>query len=893
MRRSLRSWLWRVPLEQEVEDEIAFHVEMRTRDLIAQGKDATTARQMAISHLGDVTRLKRTCVDIGRKRDREMRITQRLEEFAKDVRFAIRQLKGSPGFTLVAVLTLALGIGANSAMFALADATLLRPLPYGEPDRLVMVWERSPTARRVPVGAVNLRDLRERNRSFEALAAIASGLGGGPLLASPDGTVESVERQSVSTTFFNVLGVTPVAGRTFLAADEGSATNVIVMSEGLWRTRFASDPTIIGRDVRLNGRSHTVVGVVSDHVQFARPASIWTLMPSLPASFSQRELRSLEVVGRLKPGVTLESAHADLLVIADQLAREFPATNKDWGITIEPLRTGIMGSELQRTSVLLLGVVGFVLLMCCANVANLLLARASVRARELAVRSALGAGRQRIVRQLLTESLTLAVLGGVLGVGVGAGIVKLAPALIPPGLLPAAVTLSFDGRALTFCAISALAVGLLFGLMPAWQAAGASTSLVQAIASDSRSATRAGGRARDLLAAGQVAAAVLVLCGAGLLLRTLLVLGNFESGYRAESDRVLTLDFSVPGARYPTPERMLQFYDTIGRNLSALPDVRSVGWASTLPWGTTEIGRWPFEIVGDAPADAARRPTAEYSIADEGYFRTLDIPIVAGRTFSEHDTRDAPPVCIVSEAFVRSHLRGRDPIGTRVSIRPSFFNAAVTPAVREIVGVAHQVKGQPDESNDLLQVYVPLSQLPYGDVFLVVQPVAGSAEALAPAIRAAVARHDANVPVRRFRTLADLAAESTARYRFRAVMAGTFAGLALLVAMVGVFGVLAQSVEQRRREFGVRIALGASSSDVLRLVLGSAARVIVSGAVVGLVLAAALSQSIATFLFGVQPLDPVTFAAVMGVIAITAAVATLAPALRATRVEPVVAFRND
>ena len=891
MKRLLRSWLWRVPVEEEVDEEIAFHVEMRTRALIAQGKDPTTARQMAVGHLGDVTRLRQTCVDIGRKRDREMRITERLEEFGKDVRFAIRQMKASPGFTLVAALTLALGIGANSAMFALADATLLRPLVYPEPDRLVMVWERSPTARRTAVNFLNLRDWQERNRSFDGMATISLGLGGGPLLTSPDGTVESVERQSVSARFFDVLGVVPVAGRTFLPADEGPATSVVVLSEGLWRGRFGSDPALIGREIRLNGRPFTVVGVVSDKVQFSRPASIWTLIPWLPAGFNQRELKFLEVVGRLKRGVAIESAQADLSTIADELAREFPGTNKDWGITLEPLRKGIVGSELQLTSLLLAGVVGFVLLMCCANVANLLLARGSVRAREFAVRSALGAGRGRLVRQLLTESATLAALSGVLGVGVGAWLLRIAPAFIPPGLLPAAVTPTFDGRVVAFCAVAALAVGLLFGVMPAWQAT--STSLVQTIASDSRSATRGGGRMRNLLAAGQIATAVLLLCGAGLLLRTLLVLGSFESGYGADGDRVLTADFSVPGARYPTPERMLQFYDAVERDVRALPNVRSVGWASTLPWGTTEIGRWPFEIVGDAPVEAPNRPTAEYSIANDGYFRTLDIPIVAGRAFTERDTRDVTPVCIVNEAFVRRHLGGRDPIGVRISIRPSFFPDGATPAVREIVGVARQVKGQPDDLEELRQVYVPLSQLPFGDVFLVVQSVAGKPEALTPAIRAAVARHDANVPVRRIRTLADLADESTARYRFRAVMVAVFAGLALLVALVGVFGVLAYSVEQRRREFGVRIALGASRRDVLRLVLTGAARVIVSGAIVGLALSAALSRSMATFLFGVPPLDPVTFAVVTAMLGLTAALATLAPALRATRVDPVAAFRND
>jgi putative ABC transport system permease protein len=487
MKRSLRSWLWAVPVEQEVDEEIAFHLEMRTRELIARGMDPKRAREEATRRLGDVPRLKRTCVNVGRKRDRQMQLAQWLDEFKSDVKFAFRQLTAAPAFTLVAVVTLALGIGANSAMFALADATLMRPLPWTEPDRLVMISERNARTPRAAVSPLNLRDWEERNRTFQAMAAISMALGGGPLLAAPDGTVESVDRQYVTTHFFDVLGVTPVAGRTFLPADEGPATNVVVMSEGLWRSRFGGDPTLIGRDIRLNGQPQTVVGVVSDAVQFARPSSIWTLIPQISANFNQRNLRFFEVVGRLKPGVTLEAADADLSVIADQLAREFPATNKDWGVTIEPLRNGIMGRELQLTSLFLLGIVGSVLLMCCGNVANLLLARANVRARELAVRSALGAGRGRIVRQLLTESLVLATAGGLLGVGLGAAILKLAPALLPAGLLPAAVALGFDARVLMFCVGARLIVGVLFGLVPAWQGTG--FSLVQTIASGSRGAT--------------------------------------------------------------------------------------------------------------------------------------------------------------------------------------------------------------------------------------------------------------------------------------------------------------------------------------------------------------------------------------------------------------------
>jgi putative ABC transport system permease protein len=886
MKRSLRSWLWRIPVDREVDQEIAFHIEMRTRELVQRGMDPAAAREEAFRRAGDVNRLRKACVGLGRKRDRALRITQYLGEFADDVRFGARQLMRAPGFAFVAAVTLALGIGANSAMFALADATLIRPLPYPDSDRLVMVWALDATSR-TAVDPLDYRDFREQNHTFERMAAVRLGAGGGPLLAGPDGNAESVDRQTVSTAFFEVLGVKPVAGRTFLVSDEGPKTSVVVLSEGLWRTRFAGDDAVIGSTVRLNGEPHTVVGVVPDEVQFTRPASIWTLGPQAPASLTQRGQRFLQVVGRLKPGVEVSEARADLSLIADRLAREFPSTNKDIGVAVDPFRIGLMGRDLRLTSMFLAGVVGLVLLMCCANVANLLLARATVRARELAVRSALGAGRARIIRQILTESLLLAAVGGALGVAVGAAILEVAPSLIPAGLLPAAVKLTFDVRVVAFCAISTLAVGVVFGLIPAWQAT--AKPLTQTISSEGRSSTRSGGWVRNLLASGEVAAAALLLCGAGLLLRTLFVLSSFETGYQASGDTVVTLDFTV--GRYPTPEALLQFYDNVERDVGALSGVRSIGWSSSLPWGTTEFGRFPFEIVGSTREGDQGRPAADYTAASPGYFHTLGIPIVAGREFSAADSIRSRAVCIVNEAFVRRNLAGRNPIGARVAIRPSILKT--TPLEREIVGVARQVPGRPDDPNDLLQVYVPLAQVPTGDVFLVVQPAVGKPEALVPSIRAVVARHDANVPVRRIRTLDDLAAEATARYRFRAVMVATFAGLALLLAMVGVFGVLAYSIQQRSREFGVRIALGATAQNVLALVLASAARTIVPGAIIGLGGAALLSRSISAFLYGVQPLDPLTFGAVAAVVAATAAAAILSPAIRAAHIDPIVALRKE
>jgi len=410
----------------------------------------------------------------------------------------------APGFTAVATLTLALGIGANSAIFALADATLLRPLQFAESDRIVAIQERSVAAPQLPVSIPTLRDLREQNSSFEALAAVSLGAGGGPLVTAPDGTVETVERQSVTAQFFEVLGVIPVAGRTFRPSDEGPAPTVVVFSESLWRSRFAADTALIGTAVRLNGEPFTVVGVVPDSAQLTRPARMWTLMPQLPV-FEQRAVRIFDVVGRLKPGVTVDTARADVDAIGARIASQHPDAGAGFSLGVQPFRNWLMGEDLQLTSLLLLGVVGFILLMCCANVANLLLTRAGVRSRELAIRTALGARRNRVIAQLLIESLVLSLVGAVVGLAVGAVVLRLAPVLlIPPGLLPAAVTLGFDARVVAFGLAAAAAVGVLFGLGPAWQAT--RPSLVKSLASESRSST-GGGRFRAAIVAGEVAAA--------------------------------------------------------------------------------------------------------------------------------------------------------------------------------------------------------------------------------------------------------------------------------------------------------------------------------------------------------------------------------------------------
>jgi putative ABC transport system permease protein len=813
-----------------------------------------------------------------------------LEDLRGDVRLAVRQLMSAPAFTLMATLTLALGVGVNSAIFALADAALLRPLPFGRSDRLVMLWERTPSSPKTGVSPLNMRDWSLQNQSFEGIAYVQRGMGGGPLLTAPDGSIETAERQSTSANFFDVLEIAPLVGRTFKPEDDGPSPRVVLLGEAVWRRRFGADPSIAGRAVRLNGQPYTVVGVVADNIQFSRPAEIWTLSPQFPDIPTLRSARAFEVVARLKPGVTMTAAQAEMGVISERLAQQYPDANKGAGVIIEPIRAAIVGSDLQTTSFFLLGVVGFVLLLCCANVANLLLARATARSREIAVRSALGAGRARIIRQLLTETLVLAAIGGALGIGFGAAILKAAPAVIPAGLLPPAVTLEFDSRVVLFGLMAALLVGLVFGLIPAWHATG--TSLVGVLSSESRSSTGTKNRFRQMLVAAEVAAAVVLLCGAGLLLQTVLRLVSGDTGYRSSSDSVLTLDFSVPtskSSRYPTPDAVIQFYDVVARDVSALPEVRRVGWASSLPYGTSELGRWAFEIVGDRPVDARDRPTAEYTTADPGYFATLDLPIVNGRGFNERDTMQSVPVCLVNEAFVRRHFKNRGPIGARLTLTP--FNGPAQ--TREIVGVVRQTSGQPDAPEELLQVYVPLAQFPTGDVYMVVQPSVGRAETLTPLVRRVVAKIDPDSPVRRDRTLERLSIESTAGYRFRAKMVAIFGALALVLAMVGVFGVLAYTVEQRQREIGVRMALGATSARVIWLVLRETGSMTAIGAIAGMGLAGLSGRLMATFLYGVTPLDPLTFGTVPVAILLTTAVAAAAPAWRATRINPVQAFRND
>jgi putative ABC transport system permease protein len=892
MKKEPRPWVWVPPVEQEVDEEIAFHLEMHARDLIANGMTPDAAREAARQRLGDLHRLRRECVSLGRKRNRIMRITQWLDDLRDDVILAIRRLKQSPGFTAVAVLTLALGIGANSAIFALADATLLRPLDFPDADRLVMIHERTPTTDRGVVAPFEADEWIRRNTTFEGMAGMFVGR---RAMTGADGIGEQIVTATVSSRFFDVFRLAPLAGRTFLPADDRVDGDAVILSEHLWKGRFAGDPALVGRQVTIDGNPFTVIGIMPEEFQVQTRCDAWTIMTTSFMRSPVGVAHFLRVVGRLAPGVMLTRARADMTAVADAIAKERPDLNKDRGVVLEPLHDGLIGSDLQLMARVLLGVVAFVLLTCCANVANLVLARTSTRARELAVRSALGAGGRRIARLLFTENIVLATLAALLGTALGWAILRATPSLIPAGVLPVDVRLAFDMRVVAFCALAAIALAVAFSALPAWQA----TRLppLQALAAGGRTSTTSGSRFRGLLAMSQTAAAVVLLCGAGLLVRSLITLVRVDSGSRAREVLTMTVGLPLvrtnapPGTPYSSRQSRLQYYEAIEREVRSVAGVRGAALGSVLPFDGWWMGM-AFQLEGAPPRPEGQRDQSRYQHVGPSYFSTLGIPVVAGREFTRADTAASTPVCIVNEALVRHYLNGRSPLGVRIVVRAINSEGGPLP-VREIVGVVSNVKERPDEVNAQAQIYVPVAQDTPSQLSLAVEPASGSAAALAPAIRAAIARVDRERPVRDVRTLAGIRREATTPARFRTLLIGAFALLALTLAVIGVFGVLTYSVQQRVREFGVRIALGATARDVLAIVFGSTARIVGVGVLVGLLAASALGRSMSTFLFGVQPVDPLTFAGAATLLTLTALLAATIPAVRAARVDPVISLRDE
>ena len=801
--------------------------------------------------------------------------------FWQECRWAARSLARARGFTATAALVLAIGIGATAAIFSLVDAALTRPLPYADPGRLVMLWEHAPSYAHNRASPLNFYDWSDENHTFASMAAVT---GFSRVLTREGSAAERIPGQSVSAAFFDVLGVVPIAGRTFIPDDTSRPPDVVVVSERFWRTNLGGEPDAVGRVILLDGTPTTVIGIVSDAFQILSQADIWSPLPVRRAPEVRRQ-HYLQVIGRLAPGRSIADASADMDVVAANIARMSPDTNKGWTVTIEPLRDGLIGSELRSTALVFGGVVLFMLLMACGNVANLLLARGVGRARELAVRGALGASAGQIARLLLVESLLLAALGGAAGLALAWAAIRVAPSVLPPGLLPPGFVLRFDLRVALAAAALSAATGMIFGVSPARQAG--RLSLVDALASGGRALARTGG-VRRTVAVAQVAGAVLLLSAAGLMVRTLVAMRTDDVGFHADS--VMTMFLSLPFNRYQTEADVRGFYERVEASLAALPSVRSVAITNNLPLDGWDIGQ-PVDIVGDPPRDQSNLRSAHYMMISPGYFDTFGVALRSGRPFDAHDTAKGEPVCIVNEEFVRRYLNGRDPLQAVVNVPTMTFGAAQTIA-RRVVGVAAQVAVEAGEGEKAVGIYVPLAQNAWYSTAVAIRTTGDPQRIVEPA-RAAIAKLDPDQPVTRIHTLDEIADTSVLRPRFRAVLVAACASIATALAGVGIFGVLMFSVRERTREFGVRRALGATPAHILRDVAGAGARIAGLGALAGLAAALALTRLLTSLLYGVTPLDPMTLAAAPAILSLVAIAACLAPALVAVRADPAEALRRD
>ncbi len=803
-----------------------------------------------------------------------------MDTFRQDLAYALRRLRQAPAFTLVALATLALGIGANTAIYSLVNGVLLRPLPYPEPERLVsvsQVWE----GRRAVYSPPNFLDVQAQSRSFAALAAHAEG----EATLTGRGEPVSVPGAEVSATFFDVMGVHPLQGRFFLPGENDPARNkVVVISHRLWSERFGADPAVIGTSLTLDRQPFTVVGVAPPGFDFPAERALWNPLAYDDNFRSGRGAWYLRVVGRLGPGINVAQASSEVATIAARLAKAYPDMNEGVGGSVVGLQESLVG-DTRPALLVLMGAVGLVLLIACVNVANLMLARVLSRETELAVRTALGAGRGRLVRQLLTESLLLGGLGGLLGLAL-ASVLKDALLATQGPALPRSIDVPLDASVLTFAALLSVGTGLVFGLVPALVVARRATS--QSLREGARGLLRGrGGRLRSGLIVGEIALAMVLVSGAGLLVRSFSQLSRVDPGFRP--GQALTFRLSLPETAYPDDARRTQWVTRLLERLQGLPGVDAVGGVLALPLSGS---RWSFsfEVDGRPRLPAAQQPSLETRVATPGYFHALGLRVVRGRGFSEADGPGAPRVVLLSESAVKRHFPDQDPLGQRLTI--GWDSSATPPTGGEIVGIVADVKeaglGEPSPP----QVYLPYAQKPIGALSFVVRSSVPPAS-LGPSVRRVVAELDPSLPVARLRTFDEIVARSVAEPRLNALLLGVFAAAALLLAALGIFGVVSYGVAQREREFGIRVALGADPGAVLRLVLRGAAGLSVLGVALGLLGTLGLSRFLAGLLFELSPTDPVTLGSVAAGLALTALVASYVPARRATRVDPLVALRSE
>ncbi|HEX8072779.1 MAG TPA: ABC transporter permease [Pyrinomonadaceae bacterium] len=812
-----------------------------------------------------------------------------MSTFGQDVRYGLRTLRKSPGFTAVAVLTLALGIGANTAIFSVVNAVVLRPLPYSEPERLVVPWgEKASLEHHTVVSYPDFADWRAQTQTLEGVAAYNQG---GTLLWNDTGEPEPIRGASVSADLFPLLRVRPHLGRAFTnEEDRAGAAPTVVLGYDLWQRRFNADPRIVGRQIRLGSAGATVVGVLPPGFRFPVPAQKTEFLRPLAVALGERTTRrgsySLRVVARLKPGVAAGQAEAEMRAIGARLEQQYPDEGFRLGARLVPLYEEVVGG-VRSSLLVLLGAVGFVLLIACANVANLLLARAAGRYKEIAVRTALGASRGRVVRQLLTESVLLSVVGGVLGLLLALWGVDLLVAASPLDI-PRLKDVGLDTNVLLFTAGVCVLTGLLFGLAPALQAT--KVDVQAALKEGTRGATggAARGRTRGLLVVTEVALSLVLLVGAGLLGRSFMRLREVNPGF--EPQNVLTTGISLARTKYPNEDAQRQAFEQIVARVAAVPGVEAAALIDPLPLsGSSSANTF---VIGGRPVPApADKPSANYRAISADYFRALRIPVLRGRAFTAQDAAKAPPVIIVNDWFARRFFPNQDPLGQRIMIErdPSEGQQPW----REIVGVVGDVRHESLTEPGGSEYYVPFAQEPAAYMDLVVRAAAADAPGLGAAVRDAVREVDREQYVPAVTPLTRLLAESVARRRFQLLLTGLFAAVALALASVGIFGVTTYTVAQRTHEIGVRMALGAQARDVLRLIVGQGMRLILAGVGLGLAAAWALTRVLAGMLYDVTPTDPATFVGVALLLSLVALAACLIPARRATRVDPLVAMRYE
>ncbi len=878
--------------EARIVREIAAQLEDFNRDALARGLDAPAADTFARAQVTDWARMASDVLraDWPHVRPRPDRLISALEArsvtprggmmFAhalRDTRYAVRQLIKSPGFTIVAVLTLALGIGATTAIFSVVNGVLFRPLPYPESDRLVRVHEIVPQYGLFSVAPANFLDWRAQNTVFERLATYAGTSG---TFASENGP-DRVQGLQVSWDLFQLLGVSPMLGTSFTAEqDQPGAPGVIVLSHSAWQQRFGGDPGVIGRSVSVSGAPVTIIGVMPPDFYFpTRTVEFWRPIGLDPAKAS-RGGHFLGVVARLKPGVTLERASTEMKGIAERLAVQYPNTSANESARVVLLQEQIVGA-IRPALLTLFGAVGVVVLIACANVANLLLVRASVREKEIAIRTALGAGRRRLAVQMLSESLVLAVAGGALGIVLGyLAIVPIQT--LSAGGIPRAADIRLDGTVLAFAALASIVTGILFGLAPAWQASRATVGTV--LKEGGRSSSTSGGRwVRNGLLVAEVALSIILLTGATLLLRSFGRLTNVDPGFR--SDNVLAFQVSLPQAAYATPEKHLAFFNTLIDRLEGQPGMQSAAAVQTLPMRGNYV--LSFEIRGRAEAKPGEGPSANYRTVSAHYFDALQVPVIRGRAFGLQDTDKSQHVAVVDQAFVRQFFPDSDPIGQGLDIGNG------VDGFYDIVGVVGDVHYTGLDSTAAPTMYVPMPQDDFSTMWVLARAKAGDPSALSGPVRQLVRELDSNLPAYSVTPLATVVSDSVAQRRFSMLLLVLFAGVALFLAAVGLYGVVAYTVSQRTREIGLRMAIGAKPSQVLGMVLGGGMKLALIGVALGVAGALALTGLVRTMLFEVQPSDPLSFVATSAVLLVVAALACYVPARRAMRVDPLVAIQAE